>query len=73
MAIVTKSRPEIDMENAIGQYEFSSVARSLFAADGTLLPCNDKYKLMEELEKSAINDEKVEPLVGGQRTVMIYN
>ena len=36
------SRPEIDMENTVGQYKFSSVARSLFTADGTLLPCNNK-------------------------------
>lgn len=63
------------MESAVGQYEFSSVARSLFAADGTLLPCNDKYRLMEELENSATTDEEqVEPIVdaaGGQRAVII--
>jgi hypothetical protein len=60
------------MESAVGHYEFSSVARSLFAPDGTLLPCNDKYRLMEELENSAINDEKeIDPVEGGQRAVII--
>ena len=71
MAIVTKSRPEIDMENTVGQYEFSSVARSLFTADGTLLPCNE-YKLMEDLENLAVdNNEVMEPYVGEQGAVVI--
>jgi hypothetical protein len=50
----------------------TSIARSLFAPVGTLLPCNGKYKLMEELENSAINDEEeIYPVEGGQRAVII--
>ena len=32
-----RSRPEIDMKEAIGQYELSAVPRSLFSADGEML------------------------------------
>ena len=37
LMIVAKSRPEIDMKEAIGQHEFSVVPRSLFANDGRLV------------------------------------
>lgn len=55
------SRPDIDMEKAVGTYVFSSVARSLFAADGMMVPCADKYKLMTELEILG-EDDTVEKL-----------
>ena len=34
---VCKSRPEINIKEVIGQYEFSVAPRSLFAPDGTML------------------------------------
>ena len=40
MMMVCKSRPEIDLQEAVGVYEFSIVPRSLFAADGTMLHCS---------------------------------
>ena len=53
------------MENTVG------VARSLFTADGTLLPCNE-YKLMEYLENLAVDkDEVMEPYVGEQGAVVV--
>ena len=45
------SGPGIDMKETVGQYEFSIVPRSLFAADGTMLHCASKSKLMSILEK----------------------
>jgi len=51
MMMVCKSRPEIDIKEAVGQYEFSIVPRSLFAADGTMLHCSLKSSLMGILEK----------------------
>ena len=50
MAIAAKSRPEIDPEQAIGNFELSGVSRSLFAADGSLLLATDKSKLLLILE-----------------------
>ena len=56
MAIVAQSRPEINIEEAIGTYEFSCISRALFASDGSLLPCVGKSKLMQVLEKEATTE-----------------
>ncbi|KAK3746101.1 hypothetical protein QZH41_015518, partial [Actinostola sp. cb2023] len=51
LMMVCKSRPEIDIKEAVGLYEFSVVPSSLFAADGTMLHCSCKSALMHILEK----------------------
>ena len=51
MMVVCKSRPDIDIKEAVGTYDFSVVPRSLFAADGTLLDCSRKSALMDLLER----------------------
>lgn len=51
MMMVCKARPEIDIKEAVGQYEFSIVPRSMFAADGTMFHCASKSTLMDILEK----------------------
>ena len=56
MMMVCKSRPEIEIKDAVGQYEFSVVPRSLFAADGTMLHCSSNSNLMNILEK--LNDNR---------------
>ncbi len=50
MLIVARCRPEINLKETIGQHEFTSLPRALFATTGDLLPCNDKSKLMHILE-----------------------
>ncbi|MES9882593.1 MAG: hypothetical protein ABW185_17120, partial [Sedimenticola sp.] len=62
MAIVARSRPEMDIATDIGKFEFSCVSRSLFAHDGSLLPCTDKGKLMHKLVSSSTetSDENAE-------------
>ena len=45
MALAARSRPDIDMENAISEHEFSLIPWALSAPDSTLLPCIDKSKL----------------------------
>ena len=57
MMMVCKSRPEVDIKEAVGHYEFSVVPRSLFAADGTMLHCSSKSTLMHILEK--LNDQRL--------------
>ena len=37
LMMICKSRPEVDIKEAIALYEFSVVPRSLFAPDGTML------------------------------------
>ena len=51
MCVVAKSRPEIDLKEAISQYEFNLVPRSMFAADGSMFHCPSKSVLMNILEK----------------------
>ena len=43
---VCKSRPEINIKEVIGQYEFSVAPRSLFAPDGKMLHCSAESALM---------------------------
>ena len=59
MMVICKSRPEIDIKEAVGVYEFSVVPRSMFAADGNMLHCSAKSALMSILEKLS-NDRSVE-------------
>ena len=42
MMMVCKSRPEIDIKETVGQYEFLVVPRSSFAADIMMLHCSSK-------------------------------
>lgn len=51
MMMVCKRRPEIDIKEAVGVYEFSVVPRSLFASDGTMLCCSTKSVLLHILER----------------------
>ena len=59
MMVICNSRPEIDIKEAVGVYEFSVVPRSMFAADGNTLHCSAKSALMSILEKLP-NDRSVE-------------
>ena len=63
MIVICKSRPEIDIKEAVGVYEFSIVPRSMFAADGNMLHCSAKSALMSILEKlpSDRSVEQAEP------------
>ena len=51
MMVICKSRPEIDIQEAVGTYEFTVVPRSMFATDGEMLHCPAKSVLMSILEK----------------------
>ena len=50
LLLVSKSRPEINLEDAVGRHELSFVPRSMFAADGEMLHCHTKSNLMAILE-----------------------
>jgi len=47
--IILKTRPEIDLKQAIGTYEFCAVPRLLCSPDGLLL-AYDKFKVMHAIE-----------------------
>ena len=53
MMMVCQTRPEINLQEAIGVHEFTVMPRALFAADGTMLHCSNKSVLMALVEKEA--------------------
>ena len=67
LMMVAKSHPEIDIKEAIKQYEFSVVPRYLFAKDGTLLPCSMKSALMSILEEIGVSLDYLPPQLHLQR------
>ena len=75
--MVCKSRPDIDIKEAIGLYEFMVVPRSLFVSDGTMMHCSCKSTLMHILEKqsggsrtsSVVSTDVTVPIVDGMAEV----
>jgi hypothetical protein len=49
MLFVCKSRPQIDIKEAVGTYEFTVVPRSMFAVDGSMLHCSLKVPLTQKI------------------------
>ena len=47
---MARNRPQLDLKECIGTYEFGVVPRSLFASDGTVLLAYDKAKIFHHLE-----------------------
>ena len=60
LIIISRSRPELDLQKHIGEFELGLVPRSLFAADGSILLATDEYKIRQKLEE-IINDEDSGP------------
>ena len=57
--IVISRRPQLDLKECIGTYEFGVVPRSLFASDGTVLLAYDKAKILHHLELSVSTEQLV--------------
>lgn len=55
MLLVCKSRPQIDVKEAVGTYEFTVVSRSMCAVDGSMLHCSLESALMHIFEKLRAN------------------
>ena len=49
--VASRSRPEIDLLNIFGTYEFSVVPLSVFATDGSLYYGKDKSVIARELRE----------------------
>ena len=58
--VLTRSNRDIDQKNAVGNYEFTLTPRPLFAPDGSMLPCTDKFKLIHNLQKLVNTEEQTE-------------
>ena len=60
--ITARKRPQLELEECLGNYEFCAVPKSLFSVDGQPLSCNDKLKLIhliEELKDSILSTNLV--------------
>ena len=57
LMVLARSNRDISQKDAIGNYEFTLTPRALFAPDGTVLPCQDKSKLIHLLIKLAKDEE----------------
>ena len=73
MAIISKSRPELDMKETVGQYEFSVVPRALFAPDGSMLYCSNKSMLYHCVVDELLLADSVTPndIVTEQSVIII--
>ncbi len=73
LMFVCKSRPEVDVKEAIGRYEFSVVPRSLSAADGTMLHCPAKSTLMRILETLGGDPQQTHEVASGNNVDEMMN
>jgi hypothetical protein len=79
LRVVLPARPELDLKESIGEFEFVVYPRSLFTVDGHLRPCTAKSKLMTMLEATTppapIVKSTVQPLQHGRVTIIVqlYN
>jgi hypothetical protein len=55
--ITSRKRPDIDLAESIGNYEFSVVPKSMFTEDGQPLLSTDKAKVLHEIEALANEDK----------------
>lgn len=49
LLVASRTRPDIDLRECLGSYEFTVTPPSLFSPDGTLHPTKDKSVIAEEL------------------------
>ena len=74
MMVMCKSRPELDLQEAIGTYEFCLVPRLLFSTDGTLLHCSTKSALMSLTTKGwTVSSGDLPPEASVVRKVVIVD
>ena len=59
LIVISRSRPQLDLKECIGTYEFCVVPRSLFASDGTVLLAYDKARILHHLELLVSNGKMV--------------
>ena len=57
--VAARSRPDLDLKECIGKYEFGLIPRSLFASDGSLLLAYDKTKVLDHFEALIKDGEQV--------------
>ena len=59
LIVISRSRPQLDLKECIGTYEFGVIPRSLFASYGTVFLAYDKAKILHHLELLVSNEQLV--------------
>ena len=59
LIVISRIRPQLDMKECIGTYEFGVVPRSLFSSDGTVLLAYDKAKILHHMQLLVSNEQLV--------------
>ena len=57
--ITARKRPELNLEEALGNFEFSVVPKALFFNDGQPLNCTDKSSILPNIEELANSQQDV--------------
>ena len=72
--IASRSRPEIDLPNIFGKYEFSVSPLSLFAPNGSLYYAKDKSSIATELREFQPDENYIEEEANSEsRKVIIFD
>ena len=58
LMVLASSNRDIDQKQAVGTYEFTLTPRAHFSPYGSVLPCNDKSKLIHVLEKLTTGEKQ---------------
>ena len=59
LIVISRSRPQLDLKEYIGTYEFGVIPRSLFASDGRVFLAYDNVKILHHLELLVSNEQLV--------------
>ena len=70
LLVVSRSRPDIHLSTYLGEYEFTVVAGSLFASDGTLHQTTDKSVISTELRKMLPEKYEEDHHVSSKRVIV---
>ena len=57
LIVISRSRPQLDLKECIGTYEFGVIPRSLFASYGTVFLVYDKAKILHHIELLVSNEQ----------------
>ncbi|KAG1671771.1 hypothetical protein GQR58_016271 [Nymphon striatum] len=71
LMVLARSSRDVDQKEAIGNLEFTLTPRALFAPSGSLLPCNDKSKLILALTNLVPKETTQTPIIPDKKIAVI--
>ncbi|KAG1680871.1 Multidrug resistance-associated protein 1 [Nymphon striatum] len=71
LMVLARSSRDVDQKEAIGNFEFTLTPRALFDPSGSLLPCNDKSKLIHALTNLMPKETTQTPIIPDKKIAVI--